>query len=59
MSEARLTYRVEPAEEPGEYVTKYTVTNRAGRVVLTTFDREEAWGEAADFLEIWEEEDES
>jgi hypothetical protein len=59
MSEARLTYRVEPAEEPGEYVTKYTVTNRAGRVVLVTFDREEAWSEAADFPEIWEEEDES
>ena len=59
MSYARLTYRVEPAEEPGEYVTKYTVTNRAGCVVLTTFDREEAWSEAADFPEICQEEDES
>jgi len=59
MSEARLTYRVEPAEEPGEYVARYTVTNRAGRVILTTFDREEAWAEASDFPEIWQEEDES
>jgi hypothetical protein len=59
MSEARLTYRVEPAEEPGEYVTKYTVMNRAGRVILSTFDREEAWAEASEFPEIWQEEDES
>jgi len=59
MSEARLTYRVEPAEEPGEFVARYTVTNRAGRVILTTFDREEAWAEASDFPEISREEDES
>jgi len=59
MSAARLTYRVEPAGEPGEYVARYTVTNRAGRVILVTFDREEAWAEASDFPEIWEEEDES
>lgn len=59
MSQARLTYRVEPAEDDGDYVARYTLTNRAGRVVLVTFDREEAWGEAADFPEIWQEEDES
>ena len=59
MSYARLTYRVEPAEDDGDYVARYTLTNRAGRVVLVTFDREEAWGEAADFPEIWQEEDES
>ena len=61
MSEARLTYRVEPAEDEGEltYVARYTLTNRAGRVVLVTFDREEAWSEAADFPEICQEEDES
>jgi hypothetical protein len=59
MIPARLTYRVEPAEEPGEYVTRYALTNRAGRVILTTFDREEAWAEASDFPEIWQEEDES
>jgi hypothetical protein len=59
MSAARLTYRVEPAEEPGEYVARYTVTNRVGRVILSTFDREEAWAEASDFPEIWQEEDES
>lgn len=59
MSQARLTYRVEPAEEPGEYVARYTLTNRAGRVILSTFDREEAWAEASDFPEISREEDES
>ena len=61
MSYARLTYRVEPAEDEGEltYVARYTLTNRAGRVILSTFDREEAWGEAAEFPEIWQEEDES
>ena len=59
MSAARLTYRVEPAEEPGEYVAWYTVTNRTGRVVLVTCDREEAWAEASDFPEISREEDES
>jgi len=59
MSAARLTYRVEPAEEPGEYVARYTLTNRAGRIILVTFDREEAWAEASEFPEIWEEEDES
>jgi len=59
MSAARLTYRVEPADEPGEYVARYTLTNRAGRVVLVTCDREEAWAEASDFPEIWQEEDES
>ena len=61
MSQARLTYRVEPAEDEGEFtwVARYTLTNRAGRVVLVTFDREEAWTEANNFPEIWEEEDES
>ena len=59
MSYARLTYRVEPAEDDGDYVARYTLTNRAGRVVLTTFDREEAWAEASEFPEIWQEEDES
>ena len=61
MSAARLTYRVEPAEDEGEltWVARYTLTNRAGRVVLVTFDREEAWSEAVDFPEICEEEDES
>lgn len=61
MNKARLTYRVEPAEDDGEltHITRYTLTNRVGRVVLVTFDREEAWSEAVDFPEIWQEEDES
>ena len=43
----------------GKVICERQYKHGAGRVILSTFDREEAWAEASEFPEIWQEEDES